>query len=330
MASIDQIEDPEIAAVRDRLYQLDPTGERIARVIRDTYDQLYDGQRTGHWHFSQLSKTEKTHMGTLIEINLQREFKFDDGDATDYRIAGVQVDCKYSMRPGGWALPPEIINHLALLIWANDDTATWTAGLVRVDGKIMNLALNRDRKGTLSALGRTKIMRLWPDHGRLAPNLFISLDPATRASIFNAQENGQPSSGQARVNELFRRVQQRIIRRAEIATVAQQEDFMKRARENGGARSKLRPEGILILGHMENEPVIADQLGLPAPKSGELISVRVKPTDQSSDDKMAAIGTSFWTIAKTTDSIQEAPSVPKKSAQAAINMLRAHDEMNQK
>ena len=39
-------------------------------------------------------------------------------------------------------------------------------------------------------------------------------------------------------------VQRRIIRRAELATVAQQDDFMKRARGNGGARTTLRPEGI--------------------------------------------------------------------------------------
>ena len=91
-------EDPELDAVEDALRVLDPTGDAVAEVIRDTFDQLYDGQHSGRWSFDQLFKTEKTHMGTLIEINLQRRFKFDGGDATDYRIAGVQVDCKYSMR----------------------------------------------------------------------------------------------------------------------------------------------------------------------------------------------------------------------------------------
>ena len=79
--------------------------------------------------FRHLHKTEKTHMGTLVEINLHREFGFEDGAETDYRIAGVQVDCKYSMKPFGWMLPPEVIDELALLVTANDEASTWQAGI---------------------------------------------------------------------------------------------------------------------------------------------------------------------------------------------------------
>src|ERR1022692_627795 len=38
-------------------------------------------------------------MGTLVEINLHRQFGFEDGDVTDYRIAGIEVDCKYPSLP---------------------------------------------------------------------------------------------------------------------------------------------------------------------------------------------------------------------------------------
>ena len=51
-------------------------------------------------------------MGTLVEINLQRKFGFEDGDTTDYRIARIEVDCKYSMTYGGWELPPEVMTSL--------------------------------------------------------------------------------------------------------------------------------------------------------------------------------------------------------------------------
>jgi len=47
---------------------------------------------------------------------------------------------------------------------------------------------------------------------------------------------------------------------------------MKRARGNGGARTQLRAEGILVLGHQENDPLVAADLGLPAPEKGEFIS----------------------------------------------------------
>ena len=39
-------EDPELDAVEVDLYRVDPTGDQFAEVLRDTFDQLYDGQRT--------------------------------------------------------------------------------------------------------------------------------------------------------------------------------------------------------------------------------------------------------------------------------------------
>jgi len=44
----------------------------------------------------QLYSTERTQGGNLVEMNLHREFKFQDGDKLNYRIAGADVDCKYS------------------------------------------------------------------------------------------------------------------------------------------------------------------------------------------------------------------------------------------
>ena len=128
--------DPELSAVEAELYRLDPTGAQVARVLRDTLDQIYDGQHTGRWNYNQLYKTEKTHVGTLVEINLHRQFGFADGTATDYRIAGIEVDCKYSMTYGGWELPPEAIDHICLLITANDRRSSWAAGLIRVKNSL--------------------------------------------------------------------------------------------------------------------------------------------------------------------------------------------------
>lgn len=272
MGAPERGEDPELDGVEGELYRLDPTGDRVATVIRDTLDQLYDGANTGRYCFEQLHKTEKTHMGTLVEINLQREFDFADGDATDYRIAGIQIDCKYSMS-AAWTLPPEVVGHLALLVTASDEKSTWRAGIVRVTEDLLNKGRNRDAKGTLSKLGRDRIRWLWPDHGRLAPNLFLQLDAVTRDRILNARAKRGSRHGQARVNELFRSVQRRLIRRAEVLTVAQQLDPMKRVRGNGGARQHLAAEGIVILGHMGKEPDTAERLGFPRPRSGEFIAV---------------------------------------------------------
>jgi Restriction endonuclease NaeI len=293
--------DLQLSAVEAELHRLDPTGAAVAGVLRDTFDQLYDGQHSGRWAYEQLRKTEKTHMGTLVEINLHRRFGFDDGDATDYRIAGVEVDCKYSMSYGGWELPPEAVGHICLLITANDAGGSWTAGLIRVREPDLRGAANRDAKRQLTAVSRVRIRELWPGHGRLAENLFLRLDPLVRRRIFDAQ------SGQARTNELFRSVQRRIIRRAELATVAQQDDFMKRARGNGGARTHLRPEGVLVLGHQDGDAQIAAALGLPAPQKGEFISARVIPARADRADPVALIDGRGWALARPGDPPHPAP-----------------------
>jgi Restriction endonuclease NaeI len=304
--------DPELDAVHAELGRLDPTGDTVARVLRDTLDQLYDGQHSGRWEYEQLRKTEKTHMGTLVEINLHRQFGFDDGDATDYRIAGIEVDCKYSMSYGGWELPPEAVDHLCLVITASDATSSWTAGLLRVRESYLRGKPNRDAKRQLSAASRRRVRQLWPAHRRLPENLFAHLDDHVRARIFGATATRGPLHGQARCNELFRSVQRRIIRRAELATVAQQDDFMKRARGNGGARTHLAPEGILVLGHQESDPVVAAALGLPVPQKGEFISARVVPARDDRDDPSAVIEGERWALARPGDPVCPAPAVPRK------------------
>lgn len=119
--------DAELQAVHADLMGVDPSGERFSAVLRDTIDQLLNGETTGRYAWESLYKTERTHAGTLVEINLQREFKFADGDAMDYRIAGIEVDCKYSQSFGGWMIPPEARGHLCLLVWANDSESRWSA-----------------------------------------------------------------------------------------------------------------------------------------------------------------------------------------------------------
>ncbi|MCP2249082.1 type-2 restriction enzyme NaeI [Lentzea aerocolonigenes] len=306
--------DDDLERVRATLYSLDPDGDRTAGVLRDTLDQLYDGQRTGRWNFDQLHKTEKTHMGTLVEINLHREFQFGDGFETDYEIAGVQVDCKFSMSQGAWMLPPESIGHICLVIWASDQQCAWTAGLVKVIPQFLGTA-NRDLKRRLTPEGRAQVVKLWPDHGKLQENLLLHIPGDVRDQIFSAKSSRGNQHGQARVNELFRRVHGRLIGRAVIATVAQQDDFMKRVRGSGGARSILRPEGIIILGHQDNDPKVANDLGLPVPRKGQVVAARVVPADEGDQRQTAEIQGRRWAVAVPGDPIVEAPVVPRKSAE---------------
>lgn len=300
--TIHQNSDIGVSEVVKELRALDPDGARMAKVFRATFDQLYDGQHTGRYSVKQLFKTEKTHFGTLIEINLQREFRLNDGDVMDFKIAGHEVDCKFS-HTGSWMLPIESFGQIVLVTQANDQNSTWGAGIVRVNDENRRKSENRDKKTGLNAFGRSQIVWLFKD-AKLQPNALLQLASNEVAEIMSGR------SGQARLNELFRRATNRRLSRNIIATVAQQDDYMKRVRDNGGARGALRPEGYLILsGDYSVQRNLAVELGAVVPRPGELVSLRV---DRAEVDGGVEIAGDRWRLAEYGKSgTVPAPVLPK-------------------
>ena len=296
--------DDELDAVSTAIRSLDPQGHRTAQVLRDTFDQLYDGQRTGRYRWDQLYNTERTQGGKLVEINLHREFNFEDGDKLDYRIAGIEVDCKYSQKLNAWMIPPEAHGHLCLVVWAEDNAdPKWSTGLVRTTTDRLHTSGNRDAKATLNGAGRKSITWLFKN-AALPPNVLLQLDRTVVERIMSQK------SGQKRINDLFRAALCEKVGRAVVATVAQQDDYMKRVRGNGGARTALQPQGILILGQFQSHGAIAKALKIPVPGRGESVSVQVTPA-KSSKVGAVQIGGKFWKIAKPADPIVRAPILPK-------------------
>lgn len=299
-------DDSDLDRVRIWLLRQDPDGSRFARVLRESLDQVLDGPRTGRFRYSDLRKTEKTHVGTIVEINIGKEFEFPDGEVTDYRIAGVEVDCKYSMSRTGWAIPIEAIGHIVMVTWADDNVSKWSVGLWRVDPRHLNAGNNRDRKKTIAKSGRENITWLW-EEADLDENLLLHLDPATLAAIF-AHEGKM--KGQKRINELFRRVRGRIIRREVVLTVAQQKDGPRRARM-AREPNQLGSEGVIVLGHYEWDVAIAKELRLPIPKSGEWVSARVVPASCESPEPYFRVDSECWRLAADEDPTHAAPVVPR-------------------
>jgi hypothetical protein len=297
--------DTELEVVANEIRKLDSDGLRTAQVLRDTLDQLYDGQRTGRYRWDQLHKTEKTHCGTLVEINLHREFKFEDGTELDYRIAGIEVDCKYSQRLNGWMIPPEAQGHLCLVVWAEDNAdPKWSMGIVRAATEYLNTGGNRDKKATLNESGRNAITWLFQEQP-LPPNVLLQLDKVALDKIFAYKK-----SGVKRINELFRNTLGMRVGRAVVATVAQQDDYMKRVRGNGGVRTNLQPEGILVLGQFQSHCAVAKALGVVVPRRGESVSVRVVRTKRMGAG-VAEIGGQLWKVAQPSDPIMPAPILPE-------------------
>ncbi|MFF3176129.1 NaeI family type II restriction endonuclease [Streptomyces sp. NPDC057900] len=305
-------DDPELMLVYHHLIQLDPDGRRLARVLRDTIDQLLNGEATGRYDWASLFKTEKTHAGTLVEINLQREFQFNDGTYMDYRIEGIDVDCKYSQRFGSWMIPPEAEGHLCLLVWADDYQSLWSAGLLRIKREWLNGGTNRDMKFTIKAEHRNKVTWLWKD-AALPENILLHLAPSTRSRILLPGKN----KGQERVRELFRAVHGKRIGRGVVRTAAQQLDYMARVREGskGRARPALRPDGIIILGDYRSHQAVARALGGPVPEEGEFVAHRiVRARAKHRGRPQAEIEGEFWVVADPDDEVEAAPKLPEAQA----------------
>lgn len=240
-------------------------------------------------------KTEKTHFGTLFEINAQREFGFADGSTTDYRIATHQVDAKWSQTRGGWMLPPEVFNELALVATGSDQNSVWSLGLVRVSQQNRREAANRDKKSQLNEAGRRAVRWLW-DNAPLRPNVLLRIPRRTVDHIFDSR------SGAERTNRLFRAAEGMLVHRNAVATVSRQLDHQKRVRYNGGSRSALAPEGIIILSGVYHAQ-LAVALGVDVPLRDEYISVRLVPADP---DSGTLIDGNYWRRAKE----HERPQTP--------------------
>lgn len=298
-------DDRELAEVAQEIKRLDPDGSRWAKVIRHTYDMLYNGQETGRYKWDQLMKTEKTHFGTLFEINAQREFEFAGGDQTDYRIAGHQVDAKWSQKEGGWMLPPEVFEQLALVGTGDDAKSEWSLGLIRVTEDVRREGGNRDKKSSLTAEGKKSITWLW-HREPLPSNILLQLPQKIVDDIFTMK------SGAKKVNALFRAAEGQLVHRNAVATVSKQLDHQKRVRYNGGARSALQPEGFIILsGVWENQRLIASELGIPVPARDQYIAVRVVPA--ALGEQGSFIAGELWRSARPEEvSDRDAPRIDDK------------------
>ncbi|MDN6136180.1 MULTISPECIES: NaeI family type II restriction endonuclease [Corynebacterium] len=293
--------------ITEAFREVDPDGKRLGRVFRDAFDQAYDGQNTGRYSIDQLTKTEAAHIGSLVEILIRREFSdiLVDGEAMDFAAAGYELDCKYSKRLFGWMIPMEALGNHVMLCHADDKLGTFHVGFAYIRDEILTVGGNRDRKRTISKVGRQAINWLFSNHP-FPPNTLLQLEPELRALVL------EQSSGAARLNMLFRVAQKQRIPRGIVATVAQQKDYMKRVRYNGGSRSKLQPEGIVILGDFKRHREYARILGLPIPAEGDSVSVRLYPSQPHETAPEIFADGAYWRVAEPHEPEIKAPYIPVK------------------
>lgn len=317
----------ELSPIVDWFYSHDDARERFRWVLRDSLDELMDGQRTGRWCYQHLNKTERTHLGTAVEVNLTKEFGIENGVDLDWTVAGRELDCKFSRELGGWEIPMEMYqcqdhgaqsgkaDHPALLTWFNDDTFEWATGLIQVTDQRLrwkrptasNLparAYNRDNKRKLGDIAYGEIFWLWGGlQTDLPSNLLLHLPDDQRDRILTA------GSGQRRVSQLFAEVTGRIVGRHTVLTVGQQDDAPKRVRD---ARLRLAPEGFVVLGHQDAHPEIAQLLGLTVPTKGEWISLRLTEVSPHDERLKVWMQDTWWAVARPDDPPTAAPAIPPR------------------
>jgi len=235
-------------------------------------DEVIDTPRSNRFTIEEIEKTEKTYLGTKMEILLRNYLQFPKGQVLDLNIAGVEVDIKNTMGRA-WTIPQECFGHIALLLRSNEKTALCDLGLILVRHDYLNLGRNRDLKTTLTAQSLTNVWWLLKDHP-YPKNFWLDLDLADRLAIQSA------GGATKRLAALFERLQNRPIGRTQILGLAQQLDAMKRLRNNGGARDVLRPKGIVILSGNYDRDLIK-RLDLQTIKLDEFISYRPSTDDQS-------------------------------------------------
>lgn len=215
--------------------------EKLRSFFRSAIDEVIDTARTGRYFLSDLEKTEKTYLGTKFEILLRDWLQVPHGVVLDLLIGGQEVDVKSTTGGGwGWMIPVEAIDQLCILLRVNEVRSTCAIGLARARREYLRSSENRDRKTGFSAKGRRHIWWLLQDF-EYTPNFWTQVDEATRGQIMT------PRGGTSRLAALFENCLETPVSRVLIASVAAQDDFMKRIRRNGGARDLLAPKGIAIL-----------------------------------------------------------------------------------
>lgn len=239
--------------------------EIVGNLIRKAVDEVIDMPRTGRWSLDMIANTEKTYLGTKVEILLTHAFQFSRGEKLDLCIDGTEVDVKNTVL-SGWMIPKEAINEICWVVQINDKSAKFSSGLVFCSPDVLSTSTNQDKKHTLRA---TSPAILWLCRNATMPkNFFESIeDRNILKQIIDPKANGTE-----RVKRLFMLCPNQIIPRWAIESVAQQKDPMKRVRQNGGARNALSSMGIRVLsGAYDKEELI--ELGFNNVRKDEWVSI---------------------------------------------------------
>lgn len=254
-------------AILDRFSGIERFRRLFAQLLRDSIDSVIDAPHTGRFRIHEIEKTEKTYLGTKIEIRFRHLLDVSRGSVLDLNIDGLEVDVKNTVA-SNWTIPPEAMGHPCVLISSDERRAVCSVGLLVIREECLNAGKNRDQKSTLSRAGLSRVRWLLRNDP-YPKNFWETIDEETLQGIVSA------GRGSKRLAALFRLVQGKPVTRSIVEALGQQKDSLKRLRKNGGARDELMEEGIALLWG-EKDRALIERLQLPECSRDEFISYQPK------------------------------------------------------
>lgn len=245
--------------------------EMVTGLFRQAFDEVIDAPRTNRFTLAEIEKTEKTYIGTKVEILLRNFLDMPKGAVLDLSVNGTEVDIKMTTKRD-WMIPRESIGRPAILMKADERTALCDVGLIVCRPEYLRNSNNQDRKGQIAAAQYVHIW--WILRRQKYPKNFWEVLPlAERKAIMDS------GTGKWRLAALFERIQGQPISRSQVNAIAQQHDYMKRLRKNGGARDILGPKQIAILWGSKDRDLI-ERFGLGPVTSEEFVSYHATDPDE--------------------------------------------------
>lgn len=162
--------------------------------LRSVIDRSIDSARTGRFCLEELQKSEKTAVGTQVEIAVRDAFGLSHGSALDLDVGGLDVDVKWSTglngSPGSaWMIPTESFGHHVLLLtaWETAAGSFFSAGVLHVAADGSNLGSpNKDQKRGVPKATRDRQVRWIIDAAPMPANFLLSLPAEARHQVLSA------------------------------------------------------------------------------------------------------------------------------------------------
>jgi hypothetical protein len=150
--------------IRDKFATDAALSVAFGSLVRRSLDEVIDTIRTGRTSLSELEKTEKTYIGTKVEILTRSLLSVKKGNKLDLKVGNHEVDVKFTVG-NTWMIPMEAFNEVCLLIVATEKKNTFGVGLLQMTPENLTAGENRDKKKSVSANGKKNI--LWLAQGKM-------------------------------------------------------------------------------------------------------------------------------------------------------------------